>query len=83
MILVGQSIVNSWYNGLVVCFRQPFSHGFETMINYTYSKSIDDGAVAGQYGTFYGTDDSAGPLQPKARKTGFPISISGHRLVGA
>jgi len=35
------------------------------LVNYTWSKSIDDGAVAGQYGTFYGTD---APLNPYNQK---------------
>jgi hypothetical protein len=38
------------------------SHGLEVLANYTFSRSIDDGAVAGANGTFYGTD---WPLDPK------------------
>ena len=38
------------------------SHGVELLANYTFSRSIDDGAVAGANGTFYGTD---WPLDPK------------------
>ena len=65
VILNGYSIANSWYNGLVVTLRRPMSHGFEALINYTWSKAEDDGAVAGANGTFYGTDP---PLDPYHQK---------------
>jgi Carboxypeptidase regulatory-like domain/TonB dependent receptor len=65
VILNGFSIVNSWYNALVLTLRKPISHGVEALINYTFSKSIDDGAVAGANGTFFGTD---WPLDPKNQK---------------
>jgi hypothetical protein len=65
VILNGYSIANSWYNGLVATLRRPMSHGFEALINYTYSKAEDDGAVAGANGTFYGTDP---PLDPYNQK---------------
>jgi hypothetical protein len=61
-ILNGYSVVNSWYNALVLTYHRPMSHGFEALANYTFSRSIDDGAVAGANGTFYGTD---WPLDPK------------------
>ena len=64
-ILTGSSIVNSWYNGLALTFRRPMDHGFEALINYTFSKSIDDGAVGGANGTFNGTDP---PLDPKNQR---------------
>ena len=62
VILTGFSDVNSWYNALVMTYRKPLSHGLEFLGNYTFSRSIDDGAVAGANGTFYGTD---WPLNPK------------------
>jgi hypothetical protein len=61
-ILNGYSNVNSWYNALVMTYRKPMEHGLEALVNYTFSRSIDDGAVAGANGTFYGTD---WPLDPK------------------
>jgi hypothetical protein len=61
-ILNGYSIANSWYNALVLTYRKPMSHGVEALVNYTFSRSLDDGAVAGANGTFYGTD---WPLDPK------------------
>jgi len=65
VILNGYSIVNSWYNALVLTYKRPMSHGLEFLGNYTFSRSIDDGAVAGANGTFYGTD---WPLDPKNQK---------------
>jgi outer membrane receptor protein involved in Fe transport len=65
VILAGFSDVNSWYHALVLTLRKPIQHGFEALVNYTYSKSIDDGAVAGSYGTFFGTD---WPLDPKNQR---------------
>ena len=62
VILNGYSAVNSWYNALVMTYHKPFSHGLEILGNYTFSRSIDDGAVAGAFGTFYGTDP---PLNPQ------------------
>jgi Carboxypeptidase regulatory-like domain/TonB dependent receptor len=65
VILNGYSIANSWYNALVASFRHPMGHGFEALINYTFSKSTDDGAVGGANGTFFGTDP---PLDPYNQK---------------
>ena len=65
VILNGYSILNSWYHGLVLTWRKPMTHGFEALINYTYAKSIDDGAVAGANGTFYGTDYTLNPYNQK------------------
>lgn len=65
IILVGQSVVNSWYNAGVLTIRKPVTHGLELLLNYTYSKSIDDGAVAGANGTFFGTDPPVDPLNQR------------------
>ena len=64
-ILTGYSVVNSWYNALVLSLHRPMSHGLEALFNFTWSKSIDDGAVAGSNGTFNGTDP---PLNPQNQK---------------
>ena len=65
VILTGYSIVNSWYNGMLLSLRHPLSHGVDFLFNYTWSKSIDDGAVSGQFGTFYGTDSPVNPYNQK------------------
>jgi hypothetical protein len=65
IILVGESVVNAWYNAGVLTLRKPMNHGVELLLNYTYSKSIDDGAVAGANGTFFGTDPPVDPLNQR------------------
>jgi outer membrane receptor protein involved in Fe transport len=65
IILTGFSSLNSWYHGLVVSVRKPFSNGLELLANYTVSKAIDDGQVIGTNGTFNGTDT---PLDPRNQK---------------
>jgi Carboxypeptidase regulatory-like domain/TonB dependent receptor len=82
VILNGYSDVNSWYNALVLTYRRPMAHGFEALVNYTFSRSIDDGAVAGANGTFYGTD---WPLDPQNQKQENSLSDldQRYRLVGS
>ncbi len=82
VVLTGYSIVNSWYNGLVLTLRKPMRNGLEALFNYTFSKSLDDGAVAGSSGTFFGTD---WPLDPKNQKQEYsPSDLNQtHRFVGS
>jgi hypothetical protein len=61
IILNQYSVVNSWYNGLVLSLRKPMSRDVELLINYTYSKALDNGQTAGTNGTFFGTDDVLDP----------------------
>jgi hypothetical protein len=81
-ILNGYSIVNSWYNAGIFTLRKPFSHGVELLFNYTYSKSIDDGAVAGANGTFFGTDPPLNPFNQKAENSLSDLDQR-HRFVGS
>ena len=76
IILLGESVVNSWYNAGVISFRRPMTHGVELLFNYTYSKSIDDGAVSGANGTFFGTDPPVDPLNLGGENSSSPIWIS-------
>ena len=69
IVLSGYSVVNSWYNALVLTWKKPMSHGVEMLVNYTFSKSIDDGAVAGASGTFNGTDWPLDPHNQKAENS--------------
>lgn len=68
-VLAGFSDLNSWYHGLVVSVRKPFSHGVELLANYTLSKSIDNGQVIGTNGTFNGTDTPLDPFNQKAENS--------------
>ena len=81
-ILTGFSDVNSWYNSMVITLRKRMSHGIEFLANYTLSKAIDGGQVAGQFGTFFGTDP---PIDPGNRKLEYGISDldQRHRFVGS
>jgi hypothetical protein len=51
---VGFSVANSWYNSMAVTLRRPFNNGLEVLLNYTWSKALDDDMVSGAFGTFYG-----------------------------
>jgi hypothetical protein len=82
IILVGQSVINSWYNAGVLTFRKPMSHGLELLFNYTYSKSIDDGAVAGANGTFFGTDPPVDPLNQRRENSASDLDQR-HRFVAS
>jgi hypothetical protein len=84
-ILVGRSNINSWYNGLLITFHKPMSHGFEALVNYTYAKSIDDGAVAGAAGisgTFFGTVPTTDPYNQR-RENSLSDLDQRHRFVGS
>jgi hypothetical protein len=82
LILNQASVVNSWYNGLVLSVRKPMSHDVELLFNYTYSKALDNGQTAGANGTFFGTD---GVLDPYNLKQDYSYSDldQRHRVVGS
>jgi hypothetical protein len=71
IILNQYSNVNSWYNGLILTLRKPMKHDLEVVLNYTYSKSLDDGETTGTNGTFFGTD---GVLNPYNLKEDYSVS---------
>jgi Carboxypeptidase regulatory-like domain/TonB dependent receptor len=81
LILNQASVLNSWYNGLVLTLRKPMSHDLELLFNYTFSKALDDGQTAGTNGTFFGTD---GVLDPYNFKGDYSYSDldQRHRFVG-
>jgi Carboxypeptidase regulatory-like domain/TonB-dependent Receptor Plug Domain/TonB dependent receptor len=66
VLLEGKSVVNSWYNGLVVTVRRRMSHGFSFDANFTWSQARDTGEVAGVNGTFAGTTRPLNPLDIRA-----------------
>ena len=82
LILNQESVINSWYNGLVLTLRKPFSHDVEMTMNYTFSKALDNGQTAGTNGTFFGTD---GVLDPYNLKQDYSHSDldQRHRFVGS
>ncbi len=82
LILNQASVLNSWYNGLVLTLKRPMSHDVELLFNYTYSKALDDGETAGTNGTFFGTD---GVLDPYNFKGDYSYSDldQRHRFVGS
>jgi hypothetical protein len=61
VLLEGKSVVNSWYNGLVVDVKRRISHGFSFDANFTWAQARDTGQVAGVNGTFAGTVRALNP----------------------
>ena len=42
-LTITDSVVNTWYHGLVLQAKQRFSHGFQLQAGFTVSKAIDNG----------------------------------------
>ncbi len=66
VMLTGFSVLNSWYNALVVSVQKHYGHGLEMLANFTWSKAMDNGQVPGTFGTFTGTDTPLDPFNLKA-----------------
>jgi hypothetical protein len=62
-VATGFSILDSWYNSMVVTVHKPLGHGLEVLANYTWAKALDDGQTYGGNGTFNGTDAPLIPFQ--------------------
>lgn len=82
LILSQFSVVNSWYNGLVLTLKKPMSHDLELVFNYTFSKALDDGQTSGTNGTFFGTDDVLDPYDLR-RDYAHSDLDQRHRFVGS
>ena len=67
-VATGFSILDSWYNSLVVTVRKPLSHGLELLANYTWAKALDNGQTYGGNGTFNGTDAPLIPFREAGRQ---------------
>ena len=67
-VATGFSILDSWYNSMVVQVRKPLSHGFELLSNYTWAKAMDTGQTYGGNGTFNGTDAPLNPFRLSGRQ---------------
>ncbi len=66
VILMGKSVINSWYNGMVLRVRRRESRGFSFDTNFTWSQARDNGQVAGVNGTFAGTNSPVNPFDLNA-----------------
>jgi hypothetical protein len=82
LILNQASVINSWYNGLVLTLHKPMSRDLELLFNYTFSKALDDGETAGTNGTFFGTDGILDPYNFK-RDYSYSDLDQRHRFVGS
>ena len=80
-INAGFSVANSWYHGMAVTIRRPFDHGLEVLMNYTWSKALDDDQVQGAFGTFYGGNPVLDPNNLKGEYGRSDIDMRG-RFVG-
>src|SRR5262249_21699418 len=58
-ITLADSVVNAWYNGLVIQGNHRFSHGFQMQASFTYSKAQDDGQ---SLITFFNANQPLNPL---------------------
>ena len=67
-VATGYSVLDSWYNSMVVTVRKPLSHGLELLANYTWAKALDSGQTYGGNGTFNGTDAPLIPFQLSGRQ---------------
>jgi len=66
IITTGYSVLNSWYNSMVLTAHRSLRNGLEFTINYTLSKAWDEGQVAGSGGTFAGSLIAVDPKNLKA-----------------
>ncbi len=67
-VATGYSVLDSWYNSMVVTIRKPLAHGVEVLANYTWAKALDSGQTYGGNGTFNGTDAPLIPFQLAGRQ---------------
>ena len=66
-VATGFSVLDSWYNSMVVTVRKPMAHGIELLANYTWAKALDNGQTYGTNGTFNGTDAPLNPFRLSGR----------------
>jgi hypothetical protein len=78
----GFSVANSWYHSMATTIRRPFDHGLELLVNYTWSKALDDDQVAGTFGTFYGGNPVLDPNNLKAEYGRSDLDVR-NRFVGS
>jgi Carboxypeptidase regulatory-like domain len=66
VVLMGKSVINSWYHSLVLRLRRKMTHGFSFDTNFTWSQARDNGQTPGSQGTFAGTDTPLNPFDVKS-----------------
>ncbi len=67
-ITLVESVVNSWYNALVLQARRRFSKGFTFQAAFTYSKALDNGQSSVTFST------SNQPLNPSNTRLEYAVS---------
>ncbi len=78
----GFSSANSWYHSMATTIRRPFNNGLEMLLNYTWSKALDDDQVAGAFGTFFGGNPVLDPNNLKAEYGRSDLDVR-NRFVGS
>jgi len=81
-LLTGFSDMNTWYHSMVVTVKKPMSYGLEALVNYTWSKTMDEGEVGGVSGTFNGTDVPIDPSNYKAEYSRSDLNMK-NRFTGS
>jgi hypothetical protein len=81
-LLTGFSDMNTWYHSMVVTVKKPMSHGLHVLVNYTWSKTMDEGEVGGVSGTFNGTDVPIDPNNYKAEYSRSDLNMK-NRFTGS
>jgi len=81
-LLTGFSDMNTWYHSMVVTVKKPMAHGLQALVNYTWSKTMDEGEVGGVSGTFNGTDVPIDPNNYKAEYSRSDLNMK-NRFTGS
>lgn len=66
ILLMGKSVVNSWYNGMLLRVRRREARGFSFDVNFTYSKAVDDGQCGNTECTFANLSPVVNPFDLRA-----------------
>ena len=81
-ILAESSIVNSWYNSMVLTLRKPIGSGLDLLANYTFAKATDDGQQGGGSGNgggiFFGTNGVLNPYNQKGEEGASSLDVRNH-----
>jgi hypothetical protein len=81
-LLTGFSDMNTWYHSMVATVKKPMAYGLQVLMNYTWSKTMDQGEVGGVSGTFNGTDVPIDPSNYKAEYSRSDLNMK-NRFAGS